>query len=104
MTEKTGLNKLKLIEYSGISTSKYYHWQQNRGKPLSPNRDTPRTHQLLPWEVKAIVDYKKKHLELGYCRLAWMMVDEDVAYASPAIVHRVLVRHGLNTKFTHKGG
>jgi len=32
------------------------------------------------------------------------MVDEDVAYASPATVHQVLVRHGLNTKFTREGG
>lgn len=71
---------------------------------MSPKRDTPRSHQLLPTEVDAIVEYKKKHLELGYRRLAWMMVDEDVAYASPASVHRVYVRNGLNTKFTRDGG
>jgi len=42
--------------------------------------------------------------KVRYRRLAWIMVDEDVAYASPATVHRVLVRHCLNTKFTHEGG
>jgi putative transposase len=37
-----------------------------------------------------VVEYALTHPQDGYRRLAWMMVDEDVAYVSPASVYRVL--------------
>lgn len=48
-------------------------------------------------EVKAITDYCQKHPGHGYRRLAWMLTDDDVAYASPSTVYRILKGHGLLT-------
>ena len=37
-----------------------------------------------------MVQYALEHPREGYRRLAWMMVDEDVAYVSPSSVYRIL--------------
>ncbi len=45
---------------------------------------------LLPAEKRAVIDYALDHPKDGYRRLAWQMVDADVAYLSPSSVYRVL--------------
>lgn len=45
---------------------------------------------VLPEEKDAVIAYALAHPKEGYRRLAWMMVDADVAYLSPASVYRVL--------------
>jgi len=49
----------------------------------------------LPDKVEAVVAYAKAHPREGYRRLAWMMVDEDVAYLTPSTVYRILDRYDL---------
>ena len=46
--------------------------------------------QALPEEVDAVVGYALSHPRAGYRRLAWMLVDEEVAYLSPSSVYRIL--------------
>jgi len=46
--------------------------------------------QALAEEVDAVIGYALAHPREGYRRLAWMMVDEDVAYLSPSSVYRIL--------------
>jgi transposase InsO family protein len=50
---------------------------------------------VLPEEVKSAVEYAKTHPREGYRRLAWMMVDDDIAYLAPTTVYRILDRHDL---------
>lgn len=45
---------------------------------------------ILPEEKQAVVDYALAHPKDGYRRLAWQMVDADVAFLSPSSVYRVL--------------
>jgi putative transposase len=45
---------------------------------------------VLPEEKDAVIAYALAHPKEGYRRLAWMMVDADIAYLSPASVYRVL--------------
>lgn len=47
-------------------------------------------HGVLPEEKEAVITYALSHPKEGYRRLTWMMVDEDVAYLSPASVYRIL--------------
>jgi transposase InsO family protein len=49
----------------------------------------------LPEEVERVVACAKARSREGYRRLAWMMVDEDVAYLSPSTVYIILDRHDL---------
>jgi transposase InsO family protein len=60
----------------------------------------PRSHCLLPEEREAIVSYKREHPEIGYRRLAYMMLDEGVAAIPPSSVYRVLKQAGLSSQWT----
>ena len=50
MSIKTGIGKLEIIGYIGISRSKYYDWQKKRDKGFVERRKTPKNGQLLPEE------------------------------------------------------
>jgi putative transposase len=50
----------------------------------------PALDAVLPEERTAVLDWALAHPKDGYRRLAWQMVDADVAYLSPASVYRVL--------------
>jgi transposase InsO family protein len=70
----------------------YYRWRQRRvlGQ-LEDLEPTPvDLYQALPEEVEAVRSFALKHSRDGYRRLAWMMVDQDVAYLSPSSVYRIL--------------
>lgn len=87
----------KTMRYLGISRSNYYRWRRElkscnfvdkRGSSSSLDR-------ILPEEEHAVIQYALDHPPEGYRRLAWMMVDEDIAYLSPSSVYRILVKHDL---------
>ncbi len=48
-----------------------------------------------PAEVAAVRSFALDYPAAGYKRLAWMMVDEDVAYLRPYQVYRILVAQNL---------
>ena len=39
----------------------------------------------------------------GYRYLAWLMIDENVAYASPATVYNIMKKNGLISKWNKSG-
>lgn len=53
-------------------------------------------------EIAAVVAYALEHTWEGYRRLAWMMVDEDVAYLSPTTVYRILSERDLLSRWKPK--
>lgn len=48
-----------------------------------------------PEEVGTVRGFALTHPQTGYKRLAWQMVDEDVAYLRPYQVYRILTEHDL---------
>jgi len=54
----------------------------------------PRDHWLESWEQQAILDFHGRYPLEGYRRLAFMMLDDDVAAVSPSSAYRVLKRAG----------
>ena len=48
----------------------------------------------MPWEKQAIIEYASKHLEAGYRRLTWLMIDENIVAVSPSTTWRVLTEAG----------
>ena len=82
-----------------ISSSKYYTWNLRQGLPNNHNGKIPKDNWLLQWEKEAIVQYAKNHIGEGYRRLTYMMLDENVAAASPSAVYRILKHYGLLNKW-----
>jgi putative transposase len=79
-----------LVLWLGISLSKFYDWRKRYGKVNEHNAQIPRDHWLTDEEKRAILDYEREYPLEGYRRLTFMMLDDDVAAASPATVYRVL--------------
>lgn len=90
--ERTGWTVRRVLKRLGISKGRYFEWRKRRAaKRLG---DTPSVAlnwaAILPEESAAVITYALEHPKDGYRRLAWMMVDEDVAYLSPSSVYRIL--------------
>jgi putative transposase len=79
-----------LVLWLGISLSKFYDWRKRYGKVNEHNTCVPRDHWLTEAEKQAILAYEREYPLEGYRRLAFMMLDDDVAAASPTSVYRVL--------------
>ena len=62
----------------------------------------PRDFWLEDWEKVAIVGYARAHPLEGYRRLAFMMLDDDIAAVSPSSVYRVLVEAELMRRWERK--
>lgn len=95
MSRRTSIAKKTLIQWVGISVSKYYSWEKRYGTVNRHNGHIVRSHWILPRERDAIVDYCRKNPEEGYRRLTYMMMDEDIVYVSPSTTYRVLKSRGL---------
>lgn len=91
---KAELPAQRFVTWLGISSSKFYDWKARYGKVNEHNAWVPRDHWLEDWEKAAILDFELKYPLEGYRRLAFMMLDADVAAASPSSVYRVLKAAG----------
>ncbi len=93
--DKTEIAIRQLVDWLGITRSKYYSWRERYGRLNEHNGSMPRDHWLAPWETEAIIQYHHEHPQEGYRRLAFMMIDRDIVAVSPATVWRVLTRADL---------
>jgi transposase InsO family protein len=89
---RTGWPLGRILRQLGLAKSRYHAWARRAdAETLDDLIRPPRSPwAVLPQEVEAVIGYALAHPQDGYRRLAWMMVDEDVAYLSPATVYRVL--------------
>lgn len=85
----------RFIKWLGIGRSKYYSWVNRHGEENHHNGYQPKHSWLTEVEKAAIIDYYADHRQTGYRRLAYMMLDEEVAAVSPSSVYRVLSEAGL---------
>lgn len=94
-SDRTDLPDGWLIEWLGMGRAKFYAWRRRAGRPNAHNAPVPRWFWLEPDELEAIVTFRDQYPLEGYRRLAYMMLDADVACASPSTVYRVLKGRGL---------
>ena len=90
VVSRSALSLRKVIGFLGIHPSRFYDWVGRQGIVNRHNGKIPREHWILDKERKAIIEYCRYKVLLGYRRLTYMMIDEDVAYVCPATTYRVL--------------
>jgi putative transposase len=86
-----------VLKQLGLARALYYRWRQRQaqGQLEDQKPEPPDLYQALPEEEAAVKQFALEHPRDGYRRLAWMMVDANVAYLSPSSVYRILDRHQL---------
>jgi len=89
---RTGWSLRRILRQLGISKSRYHGWVQREAAETLDDliRPPQSPWAALPEEREAVMGYALAHPQEGYRRLAWMMVDDDVAYLSPSSVYRIL--------------
>jgi transposase InsO family protein len=92
--QRTELPQRRLLGWMELATSKFYQWRERYGQANEHNGLVPRDWWLTAEEQQAILAYHDRHPLEGYRRLAFMMLDDDVAAASPSTVYRVLKQAG----------
>jgi putative transposase len=100
--ERTGIAVCVLVLWLGITLSKFHDWRRRYGKVNEHNAWVPRDGWLAGEEKQAIVRFSYEYPLEGYRRLAFMMLDRDVAAASPSSVYRVLKAAGRIGRSTNK--
>jgi hypothetical protein len=93
--QKTGLGSLQLVDWIGITRSKFYDWRERYGKANEHNALVPRDQWIEFSEREAIIDFARVYPLEDYRRLTFMMLDRDVAAVSPSTTYRILKTAGL---------
>ena len=91
-----------MVNWIGITHSKYYDWRCRYGKVNEHNAWIPRDFWLADWEKQEIIAYYRDHPHEGYRRLTYMMIDDDIVAVSPSSVYRVLKNAGLMQRWNRK--
>ena len=89
-TDKAEWSMSKMLQQLDIRRSKYYDWCRRVGQTNEHNGQLPRKGWLTPDEKTAIVTYHATCEQVGYRRMTYRMLDEDVIAVSPSSVYRVL--------------
>ena len=89
---RTEIPAKQIVAWLGVGGSKYFDWKKRYGKVNEHNGAIPRDHWLDESERKAILEFHAKHPLEGYRRLTFMMLDSNVAAASPSSVYRPPIR------------
>jgi len=101
-SDRTQIKADKMVNWIGITHSKYYDWRCRYGKVNEHNAWIPRDFWLADWEKQEIITYYRDHPHEGYRRLTYMMIDDDIVAVSPSSVYRVLKNAGLMQRWNRK--
>lgn len=88
----------EILEDLGLQPSTFYRWLERADTAtLVDAQVLPEPMRLPPTpdEIARVVRYAQVHPLLGYKRLTWAMVDENVACLRPWMVHAILKEQNL---------
>lgn len=101
-SRRTDITLTNLLQWLGISPSKYYNWQARYGKVNEHNALVPRDFWLEEWEREAVIEFHQQHPQEGYRRLAFMMLDQNIVAVSPSSIYRILSTAGQLRRWNEK--
>jgi len=96
--QMTGVPTKVILGHLGLPPTTYYRWQHRKAtgsltdRMASPQR---RVWLPMPQEIDSVCSYALEYPEIGYKRLTWQMIDDDVAYLKPYQVYAVLKERSL---------
>jgi len=96
--ERTGQSVDEILTQLRLPGATYYRWKARQQEGWLADRVVVPRRRVLPptpKEVAAVCAFALTHPQMGYKRLTWQMVDEDVAYLRPYQVYGILKEHNL---------
>ena len=87
--QRTGWKRTEVMYRFGISSSQISRWKcRETCRPVLVH-----PFRVLGEEIHKVIDYRtssEENRDLGYRKLTWKMVDEDVVYLSESSIYRIL--------------
>ena len=106
LCSRSGIPVKKLLSHIGLCKVKFYRWVKRSGVANHHNGKIPKAHWLTPQEIKVIEEFAREHysendyfLKDGYRRIAYKMLDLNIAAVHPSSVYRILKRADLLNKW-----
>ena len=95
--ERTDDTLSAILNELGLPPATYFRWLERQATDRLVDLTPPGRELILPTpaEVVAVRAFSLKYAIMGYKRLAWLMVDKDVAALSPYRVAAILREAGL---------
>jgi putative transposase len=96
--QMTGVPVKVILDHLEFPSTTYYRWQHRRAtgslsdRIASPQR---RVWPPIPQEIESVRGYALEYPQIGYKRLTWQMIDDDVAYLRAYQVYEILKERGL---------
>jgi transposase-like protein len=90
---RSGQALTMVLSQLGLPSATYYRWRDRAATGRLTDKVVLPHHQVLaptPAEVEAVCTCALAHPAMGYKRLTWLMVDQEVAYLRPYQVYRLL--------------
>ncbi len=90
--QRSGWPLHRILRALGVSRSRYYEWltrQEADRLEDEASKRAPLT-RLLEEEKAAICAFAQRHPKIGYRKLTWMMIDENIVSVDESSVYRVL--------------
>jgi transposase InsO family protein len=95
MISKSSLKKKYIFKMLEISKQKYHEWIKRIDVENMHNGHVPKEHWITDIEKENILNYAQNHPSIGYRKLRYMMIDENIAFTSETSVFRILRDAGL---------
>ena len=96
--QRSGWPAHRALAALGVPRSVYYGWL--RRESLEDRAGAPcRVYEALPEEHAAICEFALRYPKIGYRKLTWMMVDEQVVCVGESTVYRVLSEANLLSRW-----
>jgi len=94
--QRSGFPRQRFLDWLNLPRGRFRQWELRQGSQNAHNGKVHKAHWLLPEERQAIIDYALQgHLQAGYRRMSFLMLDGDIVAVSPSSVYRVLKQEGL---------
>lgn len=90
---RTDLSLKAILGLYGLKKSTYHSWFDKSGQLQAPKDRPLKNTCILPDEEQAVLEYREKHPDVGYRKLAWMMVDANVAFLTESATYKVLSKN-----------
>lgn len=107
LTDTKIFTKTKLKRMMWINLGRYYDWVSRSGISNKYSNDLPKMNWITPEEKEAILSYvienygnKSSSLKTGLRRIAYEMMEDDIAAVSPSSVYWILKDAGFLNKLT----
>jgi len=93
---RSEFSRQRLLDWLQLPRGRFRSWEKRFAQGNCHNGIIPKAHWLLPEEREAIVTYASQgHLQAGYRRMSYLMLDANIVAASPSSVYRVLKQADL---------